>query len=105
MIPENFFDKLESSPEQEIVTEILNKSPVKIERIVSYGQSSPDGFWYEQEEDEWVMVLKGEAELEFEDNSVQKMRAGDFIFLPRLKKHRVKSTAYNVETVWLAIFF
>jgi len=75
---------------------------VKIERILSYGQSSPVGFWYDQERYEFVVLLKGEASLEFEDGEV-KLCEGDYLVIPPHLKHRVSFT--SKPAVWLAIFF
>lgn len=73
----------------------------RIERIVSHGQSSPPGFWYAQDGDEWVAVVAGEASLEFADGRSLTMRAGDWVVLPAGSRHRVARTAS--PTVWLAV--
>jgi cupin 2 domain-containing protein len=73
----------------------------RVERIVSHGQASPPGFWYDQAEDEWVMVAAGEAALEFGDGRSIEMRAGDWVLLPAGCRHRVARTAS--PTVWLAV--
>jgi len=74
---------------------------VSIGRIISHGQSSPPGFWYEQAGDEWVAVVAGEASLEFDDGRSLEMRAGDWVLLPAGCRHRVARTAS--PTVWLAV--
>ncbi|NLF55180.1 MAG: cupin domain-containing protein [Thauera phenolivorans] len=74
---------------------------VSIGRIVSHGQSSPPGFWYEQAGDEWVAVVAGEAILEFDDGRSLEMRVGDWVLLPAGCRHRVARTAS--PTVWLAV--
>ncbi len=85
------------------LSEILLDHPnLTIERIVSNGQHSPQGFWYDQAKDEWVILLTGKAELEFED-SVINLQAGDYIFIPAHHKHRVNSTSSNPNCIWLAI--
>lgn len=84
---------------------LLESKKIKIERIVSSGQSSPEDFWYEQEENEWVMVLEGEATLTFENDDDIVLKKGDFINIPSYKKHRVKSTIKDSYTIWLAIFY
>jgi cupin 2 domain-containing protein len=73
----------------------------RVERIVSHGQASPAGFWYEQADDEWVTVVAGEAALEFGDGRNVCMRAGDWLLLPAGCRHRVARTAS--PTVWLAV--
>lgn len=91
----------------EEVTEILLKTNIiRIERIISNGQSSPDQFWYDQEENEWIIVLKGKAELLFETgNEIVNLVEGDYLNIPSHKKHRVQWTIPGTETIWLAIFY
>ena len=89
----------------EEVTEILLQCPdLRVERIISTGQASPPGFWYDQEEDEWVSVVQGEAALQWEDGSRTELGAGDWVLIPAHKKHRVEHTSSNPPCVWLAIF-
>lgn len=77
---------------------------VRVERIVSAGQVSPPGFWYDQDEHEWVAVLAGEASLEVEGEPAPLvLAAGDWVLLPAHRRHRVLATA--VPTVWLAVFW
>ena len=73
-----------------------------VERIVSKAHSSPDGFWYNQENDEWVIVLQGDATIQFEEESVE-LQKGDYIFIPAHKKHRVSYTSSEPECIRLAI--
>ena len=90
----------------EELVEVLSESKhVRIERIVSTGQVSPDGFWYDQNEHEWVVVLKGAAQLQFEDElSPRSMKPGDHLLIPAHRRHRVVMTSPNEPTVWLAVF-
>lgn len=75
---------------------------VAVERIFSEGQASPDGFWYDQGWDEWVMVVKGGAVLELADPAEDvPMGPGDWVYLPAHCVHRVKSTERG--TLWLAV--
>lgn len=75
---------------------------VRIERIVSEGQFSPPGFWYEQGWDEWVLVLRGGAELDFEEPSgTERLDKGDWLHIPAGRRHRVRST--EPGTLWLAV--
>lgn len=102
----NLFVDLPQSLPEEIVENLVVSKNVRIERIVSTGQTSPDGFWYDQDESEWVVVLRGEAELEFErETQRQRLQSGDFILIPAHRKHRVAWTSLNEPTVWLAVFF
>ena len=75
---------------------------MRIERIVSQGHSSPHGFWYDQDQNEWVVLLKGAARLEFEDEKVE-LRHRDFINIPAHRKHRVDWTTPDEPTVWLGV--
>ncbi len=88
----------------EQVSEILACPGFKIERIVSTGQASPAGFWYDQAFDEWVMILKGAARLRFESEaSARVLAAGDYVFIPAHARHRVEWTSVDEPAVWLAV--
>ena len=83
--------------------DILKRTDVRLERIVSHGQSSPDGFWYDQDEDEWVLVLKGQAKLQLQaPEELVALQEGDHLFIQAHRRHRVVSTA--CPTVWLALW-
>ncbi len=85
---------------------ILQRPGLRIERIVSTGQASPPGFWYDQDEGEWVLLLQGEAKLRFADEAdACHLRAGDFIDIAAHRKHRVDWTVPDQATVWLAVFY
>jgi cupin 2 domain-containing protein len=103
---DNLFDGADGDVSQEIVTKLVDTPTFKIERIVSLGQKSPPGFWYDQPWAEWVLVLAGSAGLRFEgETEVRVMSAGDFVLIPARKKHRVEWTAKNQPTTWLAVHF
>ena len=80
---------------------LFENPSVKIERIVSNSHASPPDFWYDQAEDEWVIVLRGGAVLEFEGGAVVDLKAGDYVAIPSRVRHRVRQT--GPETVWLAV--
>ena len=82
MKKQNIFEAISDNLKDEIVEPLISSERVKIERIVSKGHKSPESGWYDQEEDEWVMVLKGEAILSFEDQTSVYLREGDFINIP-----------------------
>jgi cupin 2 domain-containing protein len=86
--------------EEEFAT-LFENSALKIEKIVSHSHSSPEGFWYDQREDEWVLVLRGAATLEFAAGELLEMNEGDYLMIPRNVKHRVRQT--SPETIWLAV--
>ncbi|MEI8071355.1 MAG: cupin domain-containing protein [Planctomycetota bacterium] len=89
---------------EELFATLLEDSDVRIERIVSHGHSSPPGFWYDQDQAEWVLVLRGAARLEFDDR-VLDMRPGDFVNIPAHQKHRVAWTTPDEPTIWLAVHY
>ena len=72
--------------------------------IVSHGHASSEGFWYDQDENEWVIVLTGTARLRFEEETVE-MKPGDFVNIPSHRKHRVEWTTPGELTIWLAVFY
>ena len=100
----NLFDNLPISIPNELVEVLTVNQHVRIERIVSHGHVSPEGFWYDQNDNEWVIVLKGAARLRFED-SILEMKPGDFVNIPAHKKHRVEWTTPDEPTIWLAVFY
>jgi len=97
---ENLFASLSKSEHEEIRT-LFENSSAKIERIVSYSHSSPSGFWYDQAWDEWVIVLRGSATLEFEGDEQVELQQGDYLTIAKHVKHRVART--SAETIWLAV--
>lgn len=102
----NIFDlaqKPDSSDEEWFET-IFQHPGVRIERIISTGQSSPEGFWYDQEEAEWVLLLAGKAVITFENEENVELNLGDYRMIPAHCRHRVASTMMDAPTVWLAIF-
>ncbi|WP_309939948.1 cupin domain-containing protein [Aureibacter tunicatorum] len=103
--PKNIFDKLIADRSQEVFDILEESNSIKIERIVSFGQKSPSDFWYDQEESEWVIVLEGYAELEFEGGEIHKLGKGDYINIPARQKHRVIHTSPEEKTIWLAVFY
>ncbi len=100
----NIFGNLPDEIPEEIFQTIVQTSHVRIERIISKGHRSEDGFWYDQDQNEWVLVLKGKARIEFEDKVVE-LGSGDYINIAAHRKHRVAWTTPDEETIWLAIFF
>ena len=104
MLNENFFKDIPKDISKEILDTIISNETFRLERIVSNGQCSPNDFWYDQSENEWVILLKGNAELEFE-NEIKKLSPGDYLNIPAHQKHRVKSTSQTEPTIWLAIFY
>ena len=100
----NLFADLPANPPEEFFTTLLQAPGIKIERIASHGHQSPAGFWYDQSESEWVVVLKGAAKIEFEDGNIQ-LGPGDHLNIPAHKKHRVAWTTPDEPTIWLAVHY
>ena len=102
----NIFSDIPERAQEEIFETIIKASQFKIERIVSRGHSTPKGHWINQNENEWVFVLKGSAGLLFEGNDkVITMKPGDYINISAHQKHRVEWTDQKNETIWLAIHY
>lgn len=104
MITKNLITDLPTLLPHELITTLLDTSNVRIERIVSQGHVSPEGFWYDQEQHEWVIVLRGAARLRFEDHVIA-MEAGDFVNIPAHTRHRVEWTSPDEPTIWLAVHY
>ena len=100
----NIFDKIIVDKEEENFFEIFKNETIKIEKIVSNGQKSPENFWYEQEKSEFILLLEGFAILEFEDKQVELVK-GDCLNIEAFQKHRVKFTSLDEPTVWFAVFY
>ncbi|TSA48199.1 MAG: cupin domain-containing protein [Deltaproteobacteria bacterium] len=99
----NMFDGISPELPGEAVEEILRAETFRIERIVSRGQNSPEGFWYDQETEEWVLLVSGNATLGFDDGRKVDLKPGDHLSIPRHVRHRVERTDPGQETVWLAV--
>tara|TARA_R110002074_G_scaffold102632_3_gene221866 strand:- start:264 stop:611 length:348 start_codon:yes stop_codon:yes gene_type:complete len=102
----NLFADLPDGRGAEVCTRLAEGGAFRLERIVSTGQATPEGAWYDQAEDEWVILLAGEAGLLIEGAAApHTLRPGDFLLLPAHQRHRVEWTAADGETVWLALHF
>lgn len=98
-----FADVPETLPEEEFKT-LWQRPDLKIERIVSRGHATPEGEWYDQEQDEWVVLLSGEAVLRIEgQEELHAMQAGDWLLLPAHCRHRMERTDARQACVWLAV--
>jgi len=101
----NIFASIPQRLDQELVEILVENKDVCIERIVSKGHTSPASGWYDQAKNEWVIVLKGEAIISFEDESEIRLSAGSYVDIAAHKKHRVSWTDPDVETIWLAVHY
>jgi len=101
----NIFSDIPPNFPKEIIETLVDSPNVKIERIVSKGDKSPEDFWYEQEKNEFVIVLKGEGRILFENGEEISLTPGEYINIQAMKKHRVTFTKEDEETVWLVVFY
>ncbi len=102
----NLFSEIPSTLQGEFFQTLAESGSVRIERIVSDGHASPPGEWYDQNRDEWVMLVSGEATLRFESNAdLVTMLPGDHVMIPAGCRHRVERTDMTQKTVWLAVYF
>lgn len=103
--PKNIFSNLAKDLNEETFEELFKNNKIKIERIVSTGQTTPDAEWYDQVQDEWVLLLEGDAKLLFENDEIVSLHSGDYILIEAHKKHRVIWTNPLKTCVWLAFHF
>jgi cupin 2 domain-containing protein len=99
----NLFESIPENVSEEIFTDIARGENIKIERIISKGHTSPESGWYDQDGSEWVVVLKGEAKLSFENSNDVHLVAGSHLNIPAHTKHKVTWTTPDTETIWLAV--
>jgi len=104
MAPErrNLFRQIPPAGGAEHFETLAGAAGVRIERIVSHGHRTPAGQWYDQDQDEWVCLLQGRAELAFDDGTALAMEAGDCLLIPARRRHRVAGT--SSPAIWLAVF-
>ncbi|MEB4591142.1 cupin domain-containing protein [Candidatus Thiothrix sp. Deng01] len=101
----NLFAAIPADLPGELFETLLESAAVRIERIVSRGHVTPPGDWYDQEQDEWVLLLQGEARLAYADREAELcLQAGDYVLIRAHERHRVAFTATDQDTVWLAVF-
>jgi cupin 2 domain-containing protein len=102
----NLFDPIAPASPEEQVDVLVEHGGVSVERIVSLGQASPPGFWYDSPRAEWVALLSGAATLEFEgDPQPHPMKPGDHVLIEAHCRHRVASTSDTEPSVWLAVYY
>lgn len=101
IVVHNVFAREAEAASGEVFDTLFKAEAVRIERIVSHSAASPEGFWYDQDEDEWVLVLRGEATLQFHPDTMVHLKTGDHVVIPKRCRHRVERT--SAETIWLAV--
>ena len=100
----NLLADLPAQLPEELIQTLHSTPQVRIERIISQGHVSLPGFWYDQAEDEWVLLIQGAARLRMDDGLVE-LKPGDFLNIPAHRKHRVEWTSPDELTIWLAIYY
>jgi len=101
----NLFTNIPHDLDKELVDTLLQSGDIRIERIISKGHTSPESGWYDQDQDEWVIILQGEAIISFENDADKHLGIGDHIHIPAYTKHKVSWTTPKIETIWIAVFF
>ncbi|MCG8471485.1 MAG: cupin domain-containing protein [Desulfobacterales bacterium] len=101
----NLFADIPKRLKEEQFDDLFKGETIRIERILSQGQSSPASGWYDQDENEWVMVLEGAGTLLFEDGREVTLKKGDHIHIPAHTRHRVTQTHPEKITHWMAVFY
>ncbi len=100
----NVFAGVPSHIQEEIAQTLVRSPHVRVERIVSHGHASPTDYWYDQGQNEWVLVVQGHARLQFDDNTIE-LKAGDYLNIPAHIRHRVDWTTLEEPTIWLALYY
>jgi len=101
----NLFENIPEALSDEYFQTLWKTDKIKIERIVSRGHYTPEGQWYDQDWDEWVLLAQGKANLIFDNGDCIAMKPGDYLMIPAHSRHRVEWTAPDEDTVWLALHF
>ncbi len=105
-IKKNIFKDLPVDKSEEFFQDIHHTTGFRLERIVSFGQSTPQNQWYDQEKDEWVILISGSASLQFEGQDEEiGLIPGDHLLIPAHQKHRVSRTDPAQPSFWLALHF
>ena len=100
------FGGLPENADGEAFSQLVAGEKFRLARIVSTGQVTPESEWYDQDEDEWVVLLSGSAGLLFEgEETARQLKSGDYLNIPAHCRHRVEWTAANEPTVWLALHY
>ncbi len=101
----NIFKNIPDKLNREFIEELLSTKNFKLERIVSDGQKSPADFWYDQDENEFVLLLSGSAKISFDNGKIFELNPGDYLIINAHQKHRVDWTSTDQKTFWLTLFF
>jgi len=106
MMIHNLFTHTKQASDSEVFETLLQTEAFKLERVVSTGQATPPGQWYDQDWDEWVVLLSGSAGLLFDgERDIRVLQPGDYLLVPAHTRHRVEWTETGAETVWLTLHY
>ncbi len=101
----NIFNTIPTNLSEELFEDIISKDKIKIQRIVSQGHITIEGEWYDQDDNEWVIVLQGAATISFKDEDDISLKTGDYINILAHKKHRISWTSESEKTIWIAVHY
>ncbi len=102
----NLYNRIPDTMSEELFETLLEGARFQLERIVSSGQATPPGRWYDQDRNEWVVILSGRAGLLFEgETEITELHPGDYVLIPAHRRHRVEWTDSDEKTVWLALHY
>ena len=102
----NIFDEIPANVPEEIFAELIHNPNFRVERIVSRGHATPENEWYDQGDNEWILLIAGNAQIEFQTNQrIVNLIPGSFLNIPARSKHRVNWTQKETPTIWLAIHY
>ena len=101
----NLFDVTKENFSNEIFERMIENENFVLEKIISEGHSSPRDFWYDQNKNEFVILISGSAKLQYDDGQITNLNPGDYLIIPAHKKHRVEWTDPNQKTFWIALHY
>jgi cupin 2 domain-containing protein len=102
----SLFEDIPAELPEEILDTLCSADGVKIERIISRGHASPEGFWYDQDRNEFVLVVQGSAGLKFEgEDDILVLKTGDYLNIGSHVRHRIEWTDSSCDTIWLAVHY
>ncbi len=103
---DSLFKDIPAELPEELIENICSTGSVKIERIVSRRHASPEGFWYDQDQNEFILIVQGSAGLKFDgEDDIMVLKAGDYLNIASHVKHRVEWTDSSFDTIWLAVYY
>ena len=101
----NLYKNISGSHNDELIEKLLENKDFFVERIISEGHKSPKGFWYDQDTNEFILLLKGSAEIEIYEQEIFNLIPGDYLIIPSHIRHRVNKTDTYEKTIWLTIHY